>query len=129
MTSRTSKLVALAAVLAASVPAAALAHDRDGDCDGARPPVAYLPPAAQPVYAPAPAYPVNAPAPYYRDGWRARRIHELREELRALDARRAEVYARSGGNPWRMRRFDSWYAVRRADLERRLSELAYVAWR
>jgi hypothetical protein len=138
MTSRTSKLVALAAVLAASIPAAALAHDRDGDRDGARPPVAYLPPAPQPVYAPAPAYPVyapapaypvNAPAPYYREGWRARRIHELREELRTLDARRAEVYARSGGNPWRMRRFDSWYAVRRAELERRLSELAYVAWR
>ncbi|HET7825206.1 MAG TPA: hypothetical protein VFK90_07725 [Anaeromyxobacter sp.] len=132
MTSRTSKLVALAAVLAASIPAAALAHDRDDDCDrdGARPPVAYAPPVPQPVYAPAPAYPQYAPMSYWREGgWRARRIHELREELRALDARRAEVYARSGGNPWRMRRFDSWYAFRRAELERRLSDLAYVAWR
>jgi hypothetical protein len=132
MTSRTSKVVALAAVLAASIPAAALAHDRDHDWDrdGARPPVAWIPEVPQPVYAPAPAYPGAAPAPYWREGgWRERRVHELRAELRALDAQRADAYARSGGNPWRMRRFDRWYAFRRAELERRLSEVGYVAWR
>jgi hypothetical protein len=129
MTSRISKL-AVAAVLAASVPAAALAHDCDGDHDGARPPVAWAPAAPQPVYAPAPAYPIAAPSPYWREGgWRERRIHELRAELRALDARRADEYARLGANPWRLHRFDRWYAFRRAELERRLSELAYVAWR
>jgi hypothetical protein len=135
MTSRTSKLV-VAAVLASSIPAAALARDCDHE-EHAAPHAVYVPTAAPPpVYAPAPAY---APAPVYsapvaarqwREGaWRERRIHELRTELRDLDAQRAEVYARYARNPGRLHRFDRWYTVRRAELERRLNELAYVAWR
>jgi hypothetical protein len=132
MTSLARKL-AVAAVLASSIPAAALAHDGDcdrGDRDGDHRPALYVPPVAlPPAYAPVNEYPAPA-APYYREGgWRGRRIHELRAELRELDARRAEAYARYGGNPWRLRRFDRWYAFRRAELERRLNELAYVAWR
>lgn len=129
MTSRISKLL-VAAVLASSVPAAALAHDGDcdhGDRDRDHRPAVYVPP-VEPAYA---YEPVNEYRAYYgREGaWRERRIHELRAELRELDARRADAYARYGGNPWRLRRFDRWYAVRRAEIERRLNELAYVAWR
>jgi hypothetical protein len=129
MTSRFSKLF-VAAVLASSVPAAALAHDDDcdhGDRDRDHRPVVFVPPA--PVYAPVNGYPAPY-AVYGREGgWRERRVHELRAELRELDARRAEAYERFGGNPWRLRRFDRWYAFRRAEIERRLNELAYVAWR
>jgi hypothetical protein len=124
-----AKKIALASVLAASIPAAALAHD--DDCDRGPGPGVYVPPVAPPpAYAPVNGYPAPA-APYtWREGaWRGRRIHELRAELRELDARRAEAYARFGGNPWRLRRFDRWYAFRRAQIERRLDELAYYAWR
>ena len=120
---RLSKL-AIVAVLVSSAPAAALAHDRDcerGDRD--RHPVGYVP------YAEPPGYPAP-PAAYGPEGaWRERRIHELRAELRALEARRAEVYARFGWNPRRTWRFDRWYAARRAGLEHRLYELQAVAWR
>jgi hypothetical protein len=120
--------LAVVAVLASTLPAAALAHERDCDRDGDldRRPVGYVPDA------PPPAPP---PAPYWREGtwregtWRERRIHELRADLRALETRRAEVHARFGWNPRRVWRFDGWYTVRRAELERRLYELQAVAWR
>lgn len=126
--SRLSKL-AVVAVLASSLPAATLAHDRDcerRDADDDHRPVYYAPPTA---YASPPDTPAP-PAPYWREGaWRERRIHELRAELSELDARRAEVHARFGWNPRRMWRFDRWYTVRRAELERSLYELRAVAWR
>jgi hypothetical protein len=132
MTSLARKL-AVAAVLASSIPAAALAHDdcEHGGRDGDHRLAVFVPPVAPPpAYAPVNEFPVSAAAPHWREGARReRRIHELRAELRALDARRAEAYARFGGNPWRLRRFDRWYAFRRAEIERRLNELAYVAWR
>jgi hypothetical protein len=137
MTSLSRKLV-LSAVLAASLPAAALAHEHDEDCDHrAPPPAAYVPP---PAYGPAVvAYPAPPAAAEWRGeghgrwwrerAWREREIAHVRFELRALDARRAEALARFGGNPWRMARFDRWYGFRRAELERRLDELQPVAWR
>ncbi len=130
MTSRASKLV-LAAVLASSLPAAALAGDCDHDHERDRPP----------VYAPPPQYPVPpAPAPgrwdaTWRDGswrhgsWRERELMQVQAELRALDAQRAELHARFAWNPRKLRKFDRWYGVRRAELERRWYELQYVAWR
>lgn len=131
MTSRTSKLV-FAAVLASSLPAAALARDCDHDHDRDRPP----------VYAPQPAYPTPpAPAPdrwqdgTWRDGsrrhgsWRERELMQVRAELRALDEQRAELHARFAWNPRKLRKLERWYAVRRAELERRWHELQYVAWR
>lgn len=129
MTSRASKLV-LAAVLASSLPAAAAA--RDCDHDGDRPP----------AYAAPPAYPAPpAPAPDrwddagWRDGssrhgwWRERELMQVRAALLALDEQRAEYHARFAWHPRKLRKFERWYAVRRAELERRWYELQYVAWR
>lgn len=127
MTSRISKLVA-AAILAGSLPAAALAHDGDHDRDREARPV---------VVAPAPFHP--APAP--REGWRVdardhrrdlvreRELASCRADLRALDAARADFYARHAGRPGQLRRYDRGYLVRRAELERRMGELQRVAWR
>jgi hypothetical protein len=153
MTSRASKIVA-AAVLASSIPAIGLACDHErGDRDGdRRPPTYYAPPAEYPApptsYAPPAEYPASPtyyappaeypapPAPYrLRDGsWREREIAQVTAEIRELDARRAEARARLGWNRsprkmWMMWRFERWYAARHAELERRLYELQYVAWR
>lgn len=127
MTSRVPELF-VAAVLAASMPAAALAREHPcehGDDDHR--PAEYFPP---PVYAPPPAYPAP-PAPIrWREGsWRERRIAEIRAELWRLEARRAEVRARFGWNPRRLWRFERRYAVRHAELQRELRELQAVAWR
>jgi hypothetical protein len=102
-------------------------HDRDGDRDH-RAPVAYPVPAAPaPVYAPEPVYaPAPAPAPAYpvyrvahwRAGWR-----DLQEDYHRLDVARDRFYASWHGNTWRRDRFEAWYASRRAELDRRASEL------
>ena len=128
MTSRLSKLVA-AAVLAGSLPAAALAHDGEHDRDRDARPV---------VVAPAPRY--LAPAPreewrvqlreHRRDGlWRERELASCRAELGALDAARADFHARNSWRPGRLRRYDRGYYEQRAELERRMSELQRFAWR
>ncbi len=132
MTSRISKLV-LAAALASSLPAAAAARD----CDGDRVPAIQVP--AWPVYPAQPAYaqPDYGPAygtypsnRHWRDhGWRERELEHLRAEFRELDETRAAFYARPRWNPWRARRFERWYAERRAELELRWNELQAVAWR
>lgn len=128
MTSRISKLVA-AAVLAGSLPAAALAHDGDHDRDRDARPV---------VVAPAPWYPAPAPREdwraHVRDGrreaaWRERELASCRAELGTLDAARADFHARNAWRPGQLRRYDRGYWARRAELERRMSELERVAWR
>jgi hypothetical protein len=125
MTSRLSKLV-LATVLAGSVPAAAAAFDPYGrQVAAARP---------------APWQPAPAPPREWRDGgrhdggwraaaWRERELASVRADLRALEAQRAEFHARNAWRPGKLRRFDRWYAERRAELERRWHELQLVAWR
>ncbi|HEX9401110.1 MAG TPA: hypothetical protein VF912_13450 [Anaeromyxobacter sp.] len=118
MTSRISKLV-LAAVLTSTIPAVATAHDGDHDrCDqlerydrGDR-----REDRVQPV-------------PWREAAWRERELREVRAELQALDTQRAEVHARFARKPGKVRHYDRWYAERRAELERRWSELQRVAWR
>ena len=114
-----SKLL-LAAALAASLPAAAAARD----CDhGVPAPEAWAPPAAYPVRPPPPAY-------RWREArWREREVLALRAELRALDAERARFYALPGVRRGQARRFERYYAERRAELERRWSDLQVVAMR
>jgi len=115
---RASKL-ALAAALAASLPAAAAARD----CDHGTPaPLAWAPPAAYPVRPP--------PPPAWREArWREREVAALRAELRALDAERARFYAQPGLRRGQARRFERYYAERRAQLERRWGDLRRVALR
>jgi len=145
MMSRLSKL-AIAAVLASSLPGLALARDREHD---RRPPAyappAYAPPAyAPPAYAPPayspPAYapPAARPAPHlprheqsrwHEASWRDRQIAHLRIEFRELERRRAEFYARHHRGRGEVRRFERWYAGRRTELEHRWNELQYYAWR
>lgn len=87
---------------------------------------AYPQPAVPPAYLPAlPPRPVVAPAYDLRFAWR-----ELRAELGRLELARERFYASWRGNPWRQRRFEGWYASRRAELERRREMLAMRSgWR
>jgi hypothetical protein len=147
MTNPISKLV-LAAVLLSSIPLAASADGREGwgrdrDCDRDRDPAGWSQPGApygQPdAYAPYTAS--DRPASGAWRAWRERREwHERREwreheraevsaQLRALDAERDRFYAENGWRPGRARRFERYYAFRRAELERRWYELQPVAWR
>ncbi len=148
MTNRISKLV-LAAVLLSSIPLAAFADGRDCDHDrqpaGSPAPATYPGyPAAYPGYPDAyPGYPGAYPAPPpgrdWREGrgwrearewrWREHERAEVRAQLRALDAERDAFYAANAWRPGRVRRYERSYAVRRAELERRLYELQPVAWR
>jgi hypothetical protein len=138
MTSRLSKL-AVAAALAAALPALAAAHDcDDAPARDGRPVVVtpvYTP--APPAYAP-PAYAPPAYPPYRGEGWEHRR-HELRwrdrelagirADLARLDAERADFHAQFAYLPGMLRRYDRRYFERRMQLERREHELAWMAWR
>lgn len=130
MTNRIQKL-ALAAVLLSSIPLAASARDCDHDGGGA----GWSGPVAGPVSPapPASAHPAYAGTPARHDWrearWRERERAEVAAQLRALDAERDRFYAASGWRPGRVRRFERYYAARRAELERRWYELQPVAWR
>jgi hypothetical protein len=115
MTSRFSKLF-LAAALAVSVPAAAKASPLPQRADAARP-------------APARAVPAPAPVSWRRDGWRARELAKVRQEMRELDRERERFHARYAGRPGKLRKYDRTYEARRAELERRHHELELYAWR
>ena len=114
MTSRISKVV-FAAVLAAALPAAAVACDHDGD---RRAEAAWRDPRPGPE-----------PARRWREGWRERELSRVRAELQALEAERADFHARFAWNLHRLRRYDRVYLERRTALQRRWSELQPVAWR
>ncbi len=117
MTPRISKLI-LAAVLAASLPAAARASD---GCDHPRGQHA----------SPVPHRPEHGARRWSEAQWRERQLQRVRAELRALEAERAEFHARYAGRPGKLRRYDRVYAERRTELERRRAELQhrYYAWR
>ncbi len=116
MTPRISKLV-LAAVLASTLPAAAAASDCGHDVGVDR-------------HERSSAVPAPAPAPRWREAaWRDRELREIRAELQSLDAQRTDYHARYHRNPGKLRRYDRWYADRRAELERRWHELERFAMR
>ncbi len=134
-----SRLV-LAAVLLSSLPLAASADGWDRP-DGARPggwstpATPAPPPAAYPGYRgygeAYPGYPgqTRDPREWREHRWRDRELAEVTAQLRALDAQRDRFYAEYRFRPGKLRRYDRWYAERRAELERRWSELQRVAWR
>lgn len=117
------KLV-VAALVAASLPAAARAADCDHDRDGTA--VVYHRP--QPYPPPAPGWQADR-RPWRESSWRQREVARVRTEIRDLDAQRAEFHARFAGRPGKLRKFDRWYSFRRAELERRYWELQRFAWR
>ena len=120
MTSRIVSKLALAAVLAGSVPALAVAHD-----DGR--PVAVAPA----PWAPAPVVVERREelaARRWREERRERELATARADLRRLEAERAE-YLRHPHRRGELRRYESRYSERRAELERRRHELERVAWR
>jgi hypothetical protein len=120
MTSQSLRKLALAVALAAALPSAALAKP----CDEDRLPL-----------------PRPAPADWGRDvrhdqgrdsryeSPREREAREIRRELRELEDTRADFYARYAGRPGKVRRFERWYAARRAELEARRDALRAYAWR
>ncbi len=113
--------LAVAALVAAALPAVAAARDWDGDD---RPAVAH----PGPYDRPGPGW--QGEHRRWREGsWRWRELAQIRAEMRELEARRAEFYARPGWFPGQVRRFERWYAFRRAELDRRTFELQRVAWR
>ena len=118
MTPRISKLV-LAAVLASTFPAAAAARDCVHDVGVDR----HERSSAVPAHGPAPA------ARWREAAWRDRELREIRAELQSLDAQRTDYHARYYRNPGKLRRYDRWYADRRAELERRWHELERFAMR
>mgnify|MGYP003474020974 CR=1 FL=1 len=117
---RLASKIALAATLAALIPAVAAADPRDHD---RRRPDVTVP---APYHSPAPP----TPAPLWqREGRRAHELRELRRELRELEARRAAFHARWGWHGRKVQKFERWYAYERAELDRRWHELQYYAWR
>ncbi|MFT3914034.1 MAG: hypothetical protein QM704_07940 [Anaeromyxobacteraceae bacterium] len=63
-------------------------------------------------------------------GWRYAEWRELRRDFWELERARDTFYASGWHNPGQTRRFERWYAVRRAELERRRDALAvrYQPW-
>ena len=138
MTNLASKL-ALAAALAAAVPVAALAdgcdHDRGTTVSVYPAPPPAPAPVYTPAYAPGPGYqyeaaPVYGPA-YRHDGWRARAQERarLRAEYARLERIRDDFYARPGVRRGQARRFEAWYADRRAELDQQWGALSGYAAR
>jgi hypothetical protein len=57
------------------------------------------------------------------------RARALRLELVELDRERADYYARNSRRPWLLARYDAFWSVRRAELERQLEWLRVTARR
>jgi hypothetical protein len=98
--------LALAVALAAAIPSAALAKPCEMDRSHSAPPR-------------------PAPAGWQHQSARERELSEIRRELRALEDTRADFYARYAGRPGKVRKFERWYAERRAELEARRDALRH----
>lgn len=123
----TVRRIALAAAGAAALVAASRAR-----AEWSPPPQAVVrvePPAYSPTYArPLPAPPAwMAVAPPARPAYRAWTRSELVREYRWLEAARIRFYRSGAWSPWQVRQFEAWYRVRRAELDRRWSALAWAA--
>ena len=115
------------AVVAALSAAPALAHPDHPLPAPPPPPIQVVPvQAPQPHAGPAYAAPPAA-APLLRPvEWAPRyggKIRALQAEYRSLERARARFYAGWHGNPGAQRRFERWYAWRRAELDRRYAWL------
>lgn len=116
MTNLASKL-ALAAALAAAVPALAQARP----CDDDRPAA----PDVRVQYGPADAHARGWRPDDRRDdrrGWRHEQRQRIQVELARLDQRRADFHA-TWHRRGEVRRFERWYAQERTELLGRLAEL------
>lgn len=139
-----SKL-AVTAFLASSLPALAAARDREHDRDRYTRPAPAWPAPHAPAARPAPLGPFHGDhdwreanwrereARWREASWREREVARLRAEFRELDLRRAEFHARGPRGRGQVRRFERWYAARRAELELRWDELhrgayAWARW-
>lgn len=119
-----SKLLATAALIAVAIPTAGSARPCDHDAA----------PAPAPYYGETYAPPAPAPAPWredesYRSRERSRERAAIRFERARLEETRARFYARWGWNARKVDRFERWYAVERAELDRRENALGWYASR
>ena len=121
----TVRRIALAAAGAAALVAASRAR---ADHEWSPPPQAVQPPAYQSPYArPLPVPPPwMAVAPPVHPAHRAWTRQELAREYRWLEAARVRFYRWGPRSPWQVRQFEAWYRVRRAELDRRWSALAWA---
>ena len=118
--SRLARTLAAASLVVTAVAAAPARADRG--CDHDRAPRAVV---VVETHGPR-AYP--PPPPPAREWRRAR--HELRDDFRDLERARDRFYATWNGRPGPQRRFERWYASRRAELEARRDRLAlHGEWR
>ncbi len=132
MTTAIRSLLAAATAAALLAAPAARAHDRDGDGRDAPPAPAWAPPAWAPPQPPAfreppqptPTWRVRPGAFIPRGPWAGA---VLRADYARLELARERFYAGWRGNPWRQARFERWYAVRRAELDRRAAWLTQRA--
>jgi hypothetical protein len=106
-------LAAASLATAAFAAAPALAHDRDHRGDPC-PPAHHHPGTYRP--APIPVPPARHPVAYER--------RELRRDYAELERARDRFYATWRGNPGKARKFERWYAVRKAELDRKWVALA-----
>lgn len=120
----TVRRIALAAAGAAALVAASRARaDHEWS-----PPARVVAPAGPPAYQatlPAPP-PWTAVAPPVYPAHRAWARQELAREYRWLEATRLRFYRWGPRSPWQVRQFEAWYRVRRAELDRRWSVLAWA---
>ncbi len=137
------RFTAVAALISATAFAPALAaaddhRDRDdrgryGERDDRRD--RHAPPVAPPGWSERDDLGWSGPG-RYGGGWERgeRRWHLLqaravRHSLFELDRERADFYARNGGRPWLVARYDQAWFARRVELERRLEWLRATARR